>query len=463
MNTYRASVGILAAVLAVVLVALHAPGQMSLDSVTALYEAEIGRAVGWGPPFFSAVLGWFGGGEVGATLFVALNTLVTYGLFVVLLVSGVKPESLRRWRIVAAVLLAANPLFMFYAGVLWKDVLLATCTGLAVVLLLLQGGLRGIWFGMSVVLVLACTAALPLIRQQGILLAVPLAIANGLAVSRQLASSRSARIAGLAGAVLLTGAASVLLASASAVRVKPLPSSPVSVGVATIQAYDVIGMAAYALPDDRVVWARADQVAVRHMQVGYSPERIDTLWRDPAVRGYIDSMTPGQLQKIWMAGIQHDPVAYLTHRTQAFAALLGIRGVAGCVPAYWGVAGDPSQLSALGLREEMDGRDRLVGALAKALASSPVFRHWWYAAMLLLATIALLRMPGRADAALWAAAIGAWAYLLSFVPTSIACDVRYLYPVALIATLLCIRLLLSPPTLPVVRDSSRGGVGTRGD
>ena len=110
-----------------------------------------------------------------------------------------------------------------------------------------------------------------------------------------------------------------------------------------------------------------------------------------------------------------------------------------------------------------DSRDRLVGVLAKALVSSPVFRHWWYAAMLLLATIALLRMPGRADAALWAVAIGAWAYLLSFVPTSIACDVRYLYPVALIATLLCIRLLLSPPALPGVRDSSRGGAGARGD
>lgn len=463
MGIYRTPLLIVASIVAMVLVAIHAPGQMSVDSVTALYESRIGQAVGWGPSFFAAVLAWLGGGSTGAAIFVALNTLATYGLFVALLLAGVEPGRLRRWRVLAALVLVANPLFMFYVGILWKDVLLATCAASATVLLLLPRW-RGVPFWLSVLCATICIAALPLIRQQGVLLSVPLALASAWSVASRFALTRPFRMAIAAGVLVLTGMASGLLAKAAASRVAPLPASPVSVGIATIQVYDIIGMVAYARPDDAAAWTEADKVAIRRMQVGYSPERIDTLWRDEAVRGYSDSLTGGRLQAVWWAGIKHDPMAYLTHRVQAFAALMGVGDVIGCVPAYWGVAGDSRQLAAVGLTEEMDPRDRMLGRLAGWLAPSPVFRHWWYAGLLLVAGVFLFcKNEGGEAFAARASAVGAGSYLLSFLPTTIACDVRYLYPVALIATLLCIHTLLRPRGLVGAAPSARASMGADND
>lgn len=460
MGTYRTCLLIVASIVATILVAIHAPGQMSVDSVTALYESQVGRAVGWGPPFFAAVLAWLGGGSLGAAIFVALNTLATYGMFVALLLAGVDSGRFLRGRVLAALVLVANPLFMFYVGILWKDVLLATCAASATVLLLLQPRWQGVPFWLSVLCATTCIAALPLIRQQGILLSVPLALASAWGVANRVAPIHHARVVAAVSVLVLTGMATGLLASAAASRVAPLPASPVSVGIATIQVYDIIGMVAYARPDDAAAWTGADKVVIRHMQVGYSPERIDTLWRDAAVRGYSDKLADGRLQAIWLAGIKHDPVAYLTHRVQAFAALMGISGVIGCVPAYWGVAGDSRQLAAVGLTEEMDPRDRMLGRLAGWLAPSPVFRHWWYAGLLLIVGVVLLRKhEGAGVFAARASAVGAGAYLFSFLPTTIACDVRYLYPVALIATLLCVHLLLRPRGLAKAARSAQACMG----
>lgn len=444
-NAYQIGVLAVAAVLVAILVAMHAPGQISVDSGTALYEGLVGKAIGWGPTFFAAVLAWLGGGVVGASMFVALNTLVTYALFSALLLVGVEAHRRRWWRVLAALLLAANPVFMLYVGILWKDVLLATVAAAAAVLLLLLPRRTGAGLLLSGLLVMVCVAALPLIRQQGILLAIPLALAGAYSLARRIPAAGWRRAAAMAGMLVLAGTTSQLLALASARKVEPLPASPVSVGVSTIQAYDVIGMVAYALPGDDAAWTKADAETIRRMQAGYSPERIDTLWHDPAVRRYTDSVRDGQLHRIWLAGIKHDPVAYLTHRRAAFAALLGFGGMAGCVPAYWGVAAAPEQLEAVGLQEEMDPRDRQLGALVLDLQSSLVFRHWWYAGILLVATIVVLRArAGTQIHVLRASVLGAWAYLLSFLPTTIACDFRYLYPVVMLVTVVGIHLLLHP-------------------
>ena len=41
-------------VLACAAIAIHAPGQMSMDTSIQLYEASLGQSVSWGPPFMSA-------------------------------------------------------------------------------------------------------------------------------------------------------------------------------------------------------------------------------------------------------------------------------------------------------------------------------------------------------------------------------------------------------------------------
>jgi hypothetical protein len=94
MSKYRASVLLIALLFATLLAAIHSPGQISVDSGIALYEGIVGRAVGWGPTFFAAVLAWLGGGILGASIFVALNCLVTYGLLAALLTVGVRAKYL---------------------------------------------------------------------------------------------------------------------------------------------------------------------------------------------------------------------------------------------------------------------------------------------------------------------------------------------------------------------------------
>lgn len=456
MSMHRPYVLLAAVLMATVLSAVHAPGQISVDSGIALYEGIVGHAVGWGPTFFAAVLSWLGGGVLGASVFVALNCLATYGIFAALLSIGVDVRRLAKWRLVVAALLAINPLFMLYVGIIWKDVMLASTAAVAVVLLLFVSRLSGKRLLLALLAAAVCIAMLPLLRQQGILLAAPLAMVSAWVAGCRLAASARGRVAVMAASIILTGAISLLLSVAASSRVAALPSSPISVGIVTIRAYDIIGMVAYARPEDRSDWTGASADAIERMRVGYSPERIDTVWHDEKVRGYINSMSAEQSRDIWLAGIRHDPEAYLSHRIRAFGALMGFGPVSGCVPAYWGVAAVPEHLSALGVLEEMDPRDRLIGAEVKQLEPSMVFRHWWYAGLLLIATALMFRRGYGSEAwVLRAAALAAWMYLGSFLPTTIACDFRYLYPVSLLATVICMYMLLHPRQVTVDATSAK--------
>lgn len=426
---------------AVILAALHAPGQMSVDSVAALYEGATGQAAGWGPTFFSAFLAWLGKDVVGSSLFVAINCFAIYGCMAALLASRTE-NVVPVWQQVLAWLLALNPIFMFYAGIVWKDVMLTTMAMVATTCLLLSLRLLG-W--RRVVLLLAAallTSALVLIRQQGVLLAVPLALAVAGLVVGGLRRGRLRRAAVFAGCLVGIACSTLLLDAASNKTITPQAKSPVSVGLLTIEAYDVVGMINYAKPGDTDAWAKVPVATKVAIQSGYSAQRIDTIWHVPAVRDYFNAMSAGQLTTTWMAGVRHDPMAYLKHRFAAFSYLLGLNSISGCVPAYWGVAGVPEQMTALDFREQMDSRARLIGRTAQQLYPSPVFRNWFYGVILLLSTAMLFwRTAGKQRWACAAVATSAWLYLGSFLPTTIACDVRYLYPVAGLSTLLAIYVL----------------------
>ena len=54
----------MAFLLAAAAIAVHAPGQVSMDTSVQLHEASIGRSISWNPPFMSALLRWLGGGEL---------------------------------------------------------------------------------------------------------------------------------------------------------------------------------------------------------------------------------------------------------------------------------------------------------------------------------------------------------------------------------------------------------------
>jgi hypothetical protein len=353
--------------------------------------------------------------------------------------SGPKPP---KWQIYLAWLLALNPLFMFYVGIIWKDVMLTTAVMTASTCLLLACSRAGRVRYALLVAAALIISSLILIRQQGILLAAPLGAVTAGIIAKDWSGRRLSKVLMFLLCIGVIVGATKSLDVLSNKTVKPQASSPISVGFLTIRAYDIAGMIRYAKSGDSDAWANAPEQTKAGIRSEYSPQRIDTIWHAPEIRNYFNTLTARQYSSIWMAGIRHDPWAYLDHRARAFAYLLGFGSIDGCVPAYWGVAGVPEQMKALGFREEMDDRARVVGRMAHSLYQTLVFRNWFYALVLLIATIVIACRTNKQQR--WvcgAIAIASWLYLGSFVPTTIACDFRYLYPVAGLATLLAIYLL----------------------
>ncbi|MGN6237764.1 hypothetical protein [Dyella sp.] len=433
------------AIIAVVLAAIHCPGQMSVDSISALYEGATHSAVGWGPTFFSAFLAWLGGNVVGTSLFIVINCCVTYGCFVALL-NRRAGQRVPGWQTLIALILALNPLFMFYVGIVWKDVMLTTAAMCASTTLFFaadrSGSSRYINLG-AAALAISC---MPLIRQQGILLALPFATLTAYLIIRKSGYRLLAQIVVFALSISAIFGATLVLEGASARTVRPAPSSPVSVGFLTIRAYDIAGMVKYAPPGDMSNWANASEDVRERIRKMYSPERIDTFWHDPDVRAYFNSLSAKESLSIWMSGLRHSPISYIKHRIKAFSSLLGLGDINGCVPAYWGVAGLPDELAALSLQEQMDARARVIGRTSLELHDTPIFRNWFYALILLVATgLAYFRLDNEQRKVGCVIALSAWLYLFSFVPTTIACDFRYLYPVAGLVTILCMAIFLHVP------------------
>lgn len=433
--------------LALLLVAMHSPGQMSLDTVVALYEGVIHRAVGWGPPFMASVLEWLGGGVVGAAVFVALNTALVLGGFFLVLTRGADAGHLGRlpaWRFWLALLLCLNPLFLLYVGIVWKDVLLATLAMAAVVgLWSLERRLdaRRWWL---VALVVLALAALPWARQQAFLVAFPLWGALAWLVARRQVG-RPRRFAAALAVLLVLALGHRGIGAAADATITPLPDSPTSTGLAIVMAYDIIGMSASRNDGEPARSAGADQETIGAMRRTYSPERVDSSWHVPEVSSFINGLSQDELRSAWWRGVRDHTGDYLAHRRKALGALLGFGSMEGCVAGYWGVAGIPEQVLHAGLIEEMDPRDRLIGHVTRVLRDTPVLRHWAYLLLLAGATVVLLRRRGGEGApTALAATLGAWLYFGSYVPTTIACDFRYLYPTAALACLVALHLLVTP-------------------
>ena len=427
--------------LAIALAAFHSPGEMSVDSVMALYSAMKGAAQGWGPTFMSATLAWLGGGAIGTSLFVALICVLTYGCFAIVLTDR-HASKVPVWQIVLAILLALNPLFMFYVGIIWKDVMQATVAMVAATLLLLatyrHGRSRFALLGLAAVI----TGILVPIRQQGVLLAVPIATAIGWLTVIELWQRTLPRLMGTVVCVGFVFGCSFGFYALSAATVAPQANGPVSVGIFTIQAYDIAGMIKDAKPGDPSAWSHAPLDVQESIKAHYSSERIDTIWHLENVRNYFNGLSAEQYMAVWFHGIEHDPRAYVKSRFRAFGSLLGLHNITGCVPAFAGIGALPEQVAQLGLENGMNERAHILGRAVVALYPTPVFRNWFYGFLLLVASGWIL-FGTRGDVRVGAGgiAIAAWLYLLSFLPTTIACDVRYLYPVASLSTALCLFLL----------------------
>jgi hypothetical protein len=440
--------GSLWVVLMMALVAIHSPGQMSVDSILGLYEGEVGQAVGWGPTFFAAFLKWLGGGVIGASLFVGLNVLLMYGALFSVLTGGFdarRVAQLPLWKYVPALVLCLNPILMFYAGILWKDVFLSTCAMVSVAgLLALERRISPERLWILAVLIFPL-AAMPLIRQQGLLVAAPMWLALAWIVARYWRSTRGGRLFVFVLVLGVLAGANKSVELMSAATIAPLPNSPTSRGVVTVMAYDVIGTTAMSPTGEPARSHGADDATIAAMKGTYNPETIESSIHEPLIGAYFNRLGPDELATMWKAGVTQHTDAYLAHRWGALSALLGFGSMERCVAAYWGVSGPPEYLSRLNLADEMDPRDRLLGRNAIELRETFLLRNWPYVLLLAIVSIVLLRSGRREDTlSTFAAAIAAWLYFGSYIPTTIACDLRYLFPVVCLSTLLAVHLLSRP-------------------
>ena len=124
-NSCKASTGLLmlSLSLAMVAIALHSPGQMSMDTSMQLYEAHIGKSVSWNPPFMSALMKWLGGGEVATAFIVLICSSLTYLSLGFVTASILRNRTIlgypriEAWRIVLCALLLLNPVLFIYVGI----------------------------------------------------------------------------------------------------------------------------------------------------------------------------------------------------------------------------------------------------------------------------------------------------------------------------------------------------------
>lgn len=459
----HAVLAFLCAALALVAVAMHVPGHVSVDTSIQLHEAFNGRITSWAPPFMSALLYWLGLGTIGTSLFVALNAAATYGAYRLALGSGASVQWVW-WRWLVAFALIANPVVFAYVGIVWKDVLLASlCTlslGLSIAAMRMQGRARIVLAALAIVALLP----IPLVRQQGFVMLPIFACSPAYLVATAGWRSRRARHLALAAVVVGTflGYLGVRAAVEASFQrhangsIYAAHGSDVGVGTRLIKLYDLAGIEARVGrgPIASSGAAPRDVAEVRRL---YTAERIDTL-DGPAVSAAFAPLQGDALDAAWRDAIGEHPGAYLQHRFAAYGWLLGMRDTSRCLPVHVGTTGIASHLAESGFVAEQDARDtRLYTVLAPWLAT-PLWRHWLYVGLGLILAVLVWRRGPQARGSLLPWVVGLAVFTGAYLPTSIACDFRYLYTLVPCSAALALALLSSSPRIvPGAVREDRGG------
>ncbi|MFL9928029.1 hypothetical protein P0D88_01875 [Paraburkholderia sp. RL18-103-BIB-C] len=439
MNDFRAVPCFLAAVLAALAIAMHAPGQFSYDSVMQIYEASVGRSVGWQPPFMSALLAWLGGGAIGSSIFVALNSCLTYGAFLMVL----KSSPMSATRALFCALLIINPVIFAYVGIIWKDVLFGAWAATTFALCIAAERANSTRVRLALLsLTVAILGMGALIRQQGVFMAPLLLIAPlGLVWTTRKGSQQIPFVLG--GAVLFVLAWTVASALANRTIVGSNGRS-MTAGPAIVQIFDIAGIIARVSPQDAMQTFQGltveDDKKVREV---YTPDRGDFLDGGTLQQHLMNGGGGASLTSIWFKGVKTHPMAYVQHRISSFASLLDLHDINRCLPIHVGVAGPEEYLRTLNMRQEVSERASFLYAKAKPIFAYPIWQNWFYVLMTLVITVVALVnkrviVPNRYVIGVYLA--GMWVFIFSFVPTGIACDFRYLYPI--IPPLTAIGLLL---------------------
>ncbi len=427
----------------VLMLRLNLPGHLTVDSVLALHEGRFGVRTTWNPAFFGWLLGLLDRIHTGTALAVGLVGGLLFGSWALL------PALRQRTSWLAPIValgLVALPQTMIYPAIVWKDVqfAVAAVAGFTLLAFGVRDPHRGTpWI--SLVLGALLFAAAGLLRQNGLILALPAALAIAWARS----GGGWLRSSGLAAVWLLAVAGLTLLLSAVAQpQGAGAPDDAGGKGLRILGTYDLV--AASALQPGRPTphidreSPSAGAYLRQRAQALYSPERVDTLSQDPAMMAHLKTVSRETIRAEWLDLIRNQPGLYLRIRALAFAQVVGTPVIDRCLPLTIGVDGPPDTLKALDMPARRTQDDRRLYNYATWFMDTPALSHLAFAALALAVGGALLVRRDPADLVIAGLMAGALGFAASFFVISIACDYRYLYLLDLAAITGVLYLALDP-------------------
>jgi hypothetical protein len=337
------------------------------------------------------------------------------------------------WAPIVLVTGCLHPFVLGYQGIIWKDVLFANLAVFAFSLFFAGchvGGLRRYTLYVFGLLTAACAA---LVRQNGGIVLVVLAVA--MAHLEFQSSSLGARalklVVGCLAAIVLLLPVSIgtaRLIGASATRA---PDDSFAVGLMILMQYDIAGIIAR---DERADLALPAQLGldvsgvredvVRH----YSAVRLDSLNEAQKFANELNKLSFSQTATAWAGLMAASPVAYLQHRLAVFGWMLWPPDMSKCVPIHFGIDGPRDVMASLELAPIFRPSDRVLYSYAASFFDTPLYRHGFFLVIagLLLASLAIgpRRSPTAPAAALL---VATFLFAGSWVMVGVSCDVRYMY------------------------------------
>lgn len=434
---------ILAAATALIL-ALNAPGHMSVDSVISLAEGRTGTRITWGPPMYSAILGFFDHIRPGAGLYLAASVAILFAAWAAM--PALRPRVWWSGPLLLA-LAVATPQIVIYQGIVWKDVLFANLAVSAFITLAVAGRIWGWPPARLAAVALACLllAFACLVRQNGFI-----AVAAASVVLAWIGGRSGGRGAALGWG--LAGLFVPLALMAGLDRVTPVKEAPGVAdhdrGVRLLQHYDLAAALAENPQLPLPILDRANPAEMRvfreEARKVYSPIRSDALSQSRVLGKTLWKLDSDAVSRQWLDLIMDDPIAYGRRRLAIFEWVFGTPAIDRCLPAHLGVAGPPAQMALLKLKPRFSEDDRRLYNYLSWYLDTPAMSHVSYAIMAAVVALLLLVRRDPGDIAVAGLLGAALAFAASFFVISLACDYRYLYFLDLSAITGLLYLALDP-------------------
>ncbi len=422
---------------------LNWPGHMSVDSVLALHEGRFGVRETWNPAIFGWLLGRLDSVSPGPSLAIILTGSLLFGAWAAM--PGLRPRTTWLAPILALGVIAL-PQLLIYPAIVWKDVLFAVVTVAGFMILAFgvrDGGRTTPWISLAVAALLFAAAGL--LRQNGLILALPAALALAWARSA-MGWGRGIRVAAgwLATVLVLT----LVLSATARPQGVGAPDNAGGRGLRLLQTYDLAAAAALqpGRPTPRIDREAADVGAYLRANADrlYSPERVDVVTADPWLKDNLPRVSRATIRAEWLDLINGQPDLYLRTRVVAFKTVLTTPNIMGCLPVHVGIEGPPKTLKDLNLPARANRADGRLFNYATYFFDTPAMSHLAFGGLAFAVFLVLMIRREPADLIMAGLMMGAIGFAASFLAISIACDYRYLYVLDLAALTGIIYLAIDP-------------------